>query len=409
MTKYAIIIQTTEDATIFRSTYGFYNKHLHDLQQAGYEILKINVNEISTQLANLPPSSVGFLWIRMHGSPQSMTATKELKITLENCYEIFKSLPTILIHDACVFLDSCSTGYLLPDFNNMQFAFAKLTLEKPLVQIVAPSKDMHVFYFCIQDDGSFYFEMQESSRSNKNMAVVLGRETKGILSDAIQHNDSLESRAEAIRSSLQIREECPFLNDFKKEQHGNLCGASFDLTNVLLNAIIYNANNAKAALVEVKRLIEVFHAIPNYEEGYVLTGDFKCTAPLAAAISNNQVDVVTYLLNHGADLFHSFKGETIHGFASHIDYMKIKEYDVQYEDLAIWFPGMGEKFIKEKIVELKKKNMNEHVRMVDVIAEFSKNQSQKKGLFNNCLWNLDNEKSNMTKEEIKISDKHHTI
>lgn len=373
MTKYAIILQTTENSVTFRSTRGFYNKNLHDLKQTGYEIKTIDVNNIKSQLASLPPSSVGFLWIRMHGSPQSMTATKEIEITVENCGDIFESLPYILNENAWVFLESCSTGYLLPDFNNMQFAFAKLTIEKPMVKIVAPSKNSHINYFSIQEDGSFYFEIQEKHFMNeRNIAVVLGQETKALMRNAIEHNIMLESRADDIFKSLKINQECPFLESFKTEYSGGLCGAGFDLTNVLMNVIEQHFDEYDIVLDCVKKLVEVFHASTNFETEHIFAYSIHITAPLAAAIYFKHTELVKFLLNNGANPSYSFNSQTILDFS--------KQVDENTHRMPSW---------KKECIDSQRREMNDNSKMADIVMEHleSSEKQQESAYINQCFWN----------------------
>jgi|GEM_PF-4857341 len=267
MLKYAVILKTTQNANEFRSSFGFYHKHIYDLERAGYEILEIDLTDTASlekQLKKFPESSVGFLWLRMHGSPQSMTASEHFKIDLTNINEIFKDLPFIL-HERCiVFLDSCSTGSLKNGCNNMQFAFGKLTLDKPNIQIVAPSDYLHVPYFSISEDGNFTFEMMASPRSTTNISVILGQQTKTILNKARVSNILLEDVENELKNSLQANESRPFLENFISK-----FGSDFNLTGRLKNAI-KGFKKYDITLREAKELIEIYHANPNYPEGVII-------------------------------------------------------------------------------------------------------------------------------------------
>jgi hypothetical protein len=320
-----------------------------------------------------------------------MTATKEHDITLDNCGEIFELLPHILNENAWVFLESCSTGYLLPDFNNMQFAFAKLTLEKPMVKIVAPSKNSHIDYFSIQEDGSFYFEIQESHFMNeKNIAVVLGQETKVLLRDAIEHNIILESKAEEIWKSLKITQECPFLESFKTEHSGVLCGASFDLTNVLMNVIQQHFDEYHIALDYVRKLVEVFHASPNFETENLFAYSIHLTAPLAAAIYYKHTELVKFLLNNGATPPYSKDWKTILDFS--------KQVDDNMHRLPSW--------IKE-CIDSRREEMNDHSKMVDIVMDHleSSKKQQESAHINQCFWNSKGINAGLISGEANISER----
>ena len=264
MPKYAIILNTTKNTTEFRSSRGFYNKQVKDLQEAGYEILRIDVKSPSciSQLQNLPENSVGFFWPRMHGSAKTMVASETLTIDLDNINEILNFLPRIMHPNGTIFLESCSTGSLEHGCNNIQFAFAKLTLEKPNIQIVAPSKDNNLAYFSVSKDDNFSFEMQESPRTQNNTSLILGQQTKSILSKAVASHTPLESIQDELISSLQMNQTNPFLENFKKN-----FGTEFDLTDQLINAISA-MESSSTTLKQVKEFIEVYHASPNYPEDF---------------------------------------------------------------------------------------------------------------------------------------------
>jgi hypothetical protein len=315
MPKYAVILNTTKNATEFRFSVGFYNKQINELEQAGYEIIKIDLIDamsLKQQLQKLTESSVGFLWLRMHGSPQSMTAAENFEINLENMNQIFNDLPFILHDHSTVFLDSCSTGSLINGCNNMQFAFAKLTLEKQNILIVAPSDDLHVRYFSISVDGSFTFEMIASPRSTKNISVILGQQTKAILNNRLLI-DSIEKEKQ-LKNSLQTNESCPFLRNFIDK-----FGSNFNLTDQLIG-VIKDFKEYDIVLNEVKKLIEVYHANPNDPEGDIIAlFGWETATPLASAIYHKHTEMVLYLLAHGADPYFMIKGKTLIDYAKQYD------------------------------------------------------------------------------------------
>jgi hypothetical protein len=333
MPKYAVILQTTKRTIEFRPSFGFYNKHINDLERAGYEIIKIDLTDAASlkkQLQEFPESSIGFLWLRMHGAPQSMTASENFKIDLVNINEIFADLPFILHDHSTVFLHSCSTGSLKNGCNNMQFAFAKLTLEKPNIQIVAPSEDLHVPYFSILDDGNFAFEMIACSRSTTNISVILGQQTKVILSHAKASNVSLDDMKNELKDSLQINKGCPFLENFTAK-----FGTDFNLTDQLIRAISTNAlkrfekRDMEITLNRVKDLIEVYHANPNYPDGFIVPLSWETATPLANAIYYKHTEMALYLLEHGADPYYTIKSKTLIDYAKQCDENSDDERDFE--------------------------------------------------------------------------------
>ncbi|CAM2767402.1 ankyrin repeat domain-containing protein [Legionella worsleiensis] len=361
MVKYAVILQTTTNTNEFRSSFGLYNKQIHDLKQVGYEILEISVDEftdLTEQISKLPRGSVGLLWFRMHGSPKSMVASKSLKINLENITEIFSSLPDVLCEDATVFLDSCSTGSFKNDLNNMQFAFAKLTLEKPFQEIVAPSRDCHVSWFTVLSDGRFRFEMLNSHRSDdfENIAVTLGQSTKKILKEAIETNTPIDSLRAELIDSLHITIHCPFLANFKQSWSKILFGTGFDLTSMLIK-VIENISDSGAALALIKELIEVYHANPNYPADYLRSILlWENATPLSAAVYFQRAEIVLYLLTQGADLSFTLKGETLLDLAKQRDEMKEDDYD--------------EMDMREMLIAVRRKKEKDISKMVDTIANY---------------------------------------
>lgn len=353
--KLAVILQTTKRKQQFRSTFGFYEKNLYDLRNAGYEIPNININNFINELESLEDSSVGFLWVRMHGEPESMDATEELTITTENCHQVFKCLSRILTDTATIFLDSCSTGSLDKGINNIQFAFAKLTLNKPDVQIVAPLKNMHMSYFSILEDQTFGFEIIEKPRSYQSMCVILGKQTKEIISDACKNNMSLESIHDELVESLQLNLKCEFLNKFREENKKIMFGADFDLNTMLVNAI-NSIHDSDEALSVVSKLVEVFHANPNQEDGYIFHFSSLARAtPLSAAIFYENTKIAEYLLNQGANLFYIIKERTL------LDYFN--DYYNQGKRPADDFD------MDRLVINMRKKRENDDSNILNVISD----------------------------------------
>lgn len=353
--KYAVILQATIDATEFRTNFGFYNKHIHDLKEAGYEILEIEVDSsmsIMETLSSIPDNSLGFLWLRMHGSPSSMSAAKDFDITLENIPEIFSALPKVMTENATVFLDSCLTGCLKNGFNNIQFAFANLTLDKPQVKIVAPYEASHVIFFSIENKDSFNVEILAKPSSDENIAIILGNETKQIMRHTLQSNISLQSLNDEVNNSLTINKTSPFLNNFKKEYSSFMFGSGFDLTAMLIN-VIRGPLNSENALKHVRELIESYHASPNYPKNNgAICPRWENATPLSSAIYYKRSDIVTYLLANGADLSYTINGATM------LELAKTRD-ESQYDD-----DDMDELFIATR-----RKKENDNSNMQDAIKQ----------------------------------------
>lgn len=195
--KYAVIFTTTENAYEFRPTQGLYKKNCEDLEKAGYTLLSVNVENqesIEKQLASLPDGSIGFLWNRMHGHPKKMRAAKSFDITSSNLQDIFRDLPKKLSSNATIYLDACHTTSLKEDFyNNIQFTFAKLTVDMPNVQIAAPAEASHIAWFSMMPNGTFSFDMLADPGAIRSMAITLGADTKAILQTAVKQNTPLDS------------------------------------------------------------------------------------------------------------------------------------------------------------------------------------------------------------------------
>lgn len=156
----ALIIQAKYDHNNnFRPTKGFYLKQRAHIKNRGYEIIDLKIedpNDLPRFIddLNIPSSSIGFLWIRGHGAAKqiALSESPEKSFTPHNLPKVFGWVSEKFKDDTTIYLESCSTGRLDQGdfFNNMQFEFAKLTVDKPEVKIVAPSEDEYLGLFLLE-------------------------------------------------------------------------------------------------------------------------------------------------------------------------------------------------------------------------------------------------------------------
>lgn len=294
----------------------------------------------------------------MHGSAKTMTASETLTIDLNNLTEIFDFLPTIMHPNGALFLDSCLTGSLQNGCNNMQFAFAKLTLKKPNIEIAAPSDYLHVSYFSISEEGNFSFEMLNANNRQNNISLILGQKTKAILSKAMTSNIPLESIQNELIASLDRSKIFPFLRKYGETYE------TFDLTEQLIKTINgMQMKSSSATLKQVKDLIETYHASPNYPEGLLLKFFLlKNVSPLACAIYYKLTNVALYLIQHGADPFYTFEGKIL------LDHAKERDEDNKKYSLEESFDGWA--------ITQRREKENDHSKIFDAIENYLSLQQQ---------------------------------
>jgi uncharacterized protein YaaR (DUF327 family) len=184
MKKKVLVLNEGKPTIEFHPAKGEYRKQLKYFETQGYEIIQKNIKnpetEIPSILEALEDESLAFVWPRMHGAPKSMTAAQGKEITSENLQKIFALLPKKLMGNAIIFLESCTTGKLIGDFyNNIQFTFAKLTLELPDVQIVAPSEKLSMYRFLF-NEGIFNCNMASNSSGSQDISITIGAKTKQV-------------------------------------------------------------------------------------------------------------------------------------------------------------------------------------------------------------------------------------
>ncbi len=317
--KKAVIFTATKNARVFRSSRVFRNRQIHLLSTHDYQVSEYKVAAlpiIPEHLAEVSDNTLGFLWLRFHGSSKSMAACENGDITLDNIKELFKDLEHKMIDDGIIFLESCSTGSLSGDFyNNVQFAFAKLTLKKPGIKIIAPSQDSHISQFSIDDLGIFSFQAiapAYQSKEDEDITIILGEETKRFLLEANDQKKELASISDSLRSSLSCNSSSVNFNVEGIPKYFML-DAEYDFSRVLRSILMDKGKfSSPQVLAMVKQLIDEHYAdvnVPSDHEFYPF--DWHTASPLGAAIYRADPELVTYLLSKGADPNHVFRERTL--------------------------------------------------------------------------------------------------
>ncbi len=309
--KKAVIFTTTKNASTFREARGFLNREICELSTHNYNVEKYKVTELNIipeQLARITDGTLGFLWLRFHGTPKSMAVCENGDITGENIGELFKNLVNKMTEDGIIYLEACSTGSLKNDFyNNMQFAFAKLTLNKLGVRIIAPSQDSYLSQFCINDIGEFSFKAIASPYKSEDITVILNEDTKRLLQDAATKAQNFDSVADSLRASLnESKSLVTFLiKDIPTEI---MLDAQYDFASILRTILADKDRCSKTVLAMVKQLIEEHYVEANTasDDGFYAFFWYGAS-PLSAAIYRAEPELVTYLLSKGADANQVFR------------------------------------------------------------------------------------------------------
>jgi len=328
--KIALIIEASHDYNnAFLHNRGFYHYDIQALKDAGYEIQHRVVNtteEIERLGQEFPDNSIGFCWIRGHGTPQGITFGKDPekgKLTSEQVETIFSWLPQKLQSEGHILLDSCSTGALSESYyksrqskkasrtieaveNNIQFNFGKLTKNLPNVKIIAPRVDSEIAYFFYdKEKNEFVFDMQTREQFWSGewsgffpIAVELGPKTKKLLLDlapASEDEQALSAYRMALMESLVVQD--------RKQTMGLLCRGDFP------NFLLYEerAGNLLSAVLSCIAQPEIYPIQVLdflYDEMHVDLNehsDFMFSSPLFLAISERRNELVKWLLDHGVD------------------------------------------------------------------------------------------------------------
>jgi hypothetical protein len=197
----------------------------------------------------------------------------------------------------------------------MLFGLAKLTLKKVRAKIIAPSQDSHLNQFSINGAGEFCFKHIESPFKFNNITVILGEETKRRLQEAADEKRTYARIRDSLLASLTTNS-APVSFDIpdcipKQYLRG------YDFPYVLLEAICDRFSPPRAEkLSVVRQLIEGHYTDANIPSAYgYLPIGWRRASPLSAAICIQSPEIVSYLLMAGADLFYTFRGQTVYEFA----------------------------------------------------------------------------------------------
>lgn len=324
--RYAIILNSTHRKHEFRPDKGFFLKECQDLTKAGYTVLSFDVDDpddLASYAEKLSMSSVGLLWIRMHGGPTSMRASDAFCYTSDNISHYFSWLPKRLTNDAVIYLDSCLTGSLEDDFyNNMQFSFARLTQKQKQVLIYAPYNSEHRQMLRIKADGRISIFMNERPNSVTNITVRLGKKTKQLLDDNVTDEKRLKASLHISKREVNLHAQFTYVSQTILEKN------EYTLVNVL-SSIINEYDNFQNMIAEYKlnkntskfnvfcrldrffselvEVIERFYISPNLaaESQYSqCVGPVYKETPLAFAVYVKHDQMIAYLLAKGADPFY---------------------------------------------------------------------------------------------------------
>ena len=346
MKKKVLVLNEGEPTKEFRPAKGEYRKQLKDFETQGYEIIQKNIKDPETEipsiLAAVEDESLAFVWPRMHGTPKSMTAAMGKDITSENLPKIFALLPKKLTSDAIIFLESCKTGNLTKDFyDNIQFTFAKLTLELPDVQIIAPSELLAMYRFSF-NEGIFRCNMASNSSRSQDISITIGAKTKQAFEIIRIINDktSLDVSTAAIGAKTK---ELIKLIKIIGEFHGGDCEEvvmKYLMESLLLDSVIKNKEYyAPSAYYSINQVVVLdsqydtskmlqafikkidFQSVNTLVEKYVVpvnsedssVGYWQEQTPLAYAFyqikcassqkdQESLINIAKYLISKGADL-----------------------------------------------------------------------------------------------------------
>ena len=318
MKKKVLVLNEGEPTKEFRPAKGEYRKQLKDFETQGYEIIQKNIKDPETEipsiLAAVEDESLAFVWPRMHGTPKSMTAAMGKDITSENLPKIFALLPKKLTSDAIIFLESCKTGNLTKDFyDNIQFTFAKLTLELPDVQIIAPSELLAMYRFSF-NEGIFRCNMASNSSRSQDISITIGAKTKELIKlikiiGEFHGGDCEEVVMKYVMESL-------LLDSVIKNKEYYAPSAYYSINQVVVLDSQYDTSKMLQAFIKkidfqsVNTLVEKYVVPVNSEDSSV--GYWQEQTPLAYAFyqikcassqkdQESLINIAKYLISKGAD------------------------------------------------------------------------------------------------------------
>jgi len=327
----------------FKETKGFYFRNEQHLKKKGYQILKVTIEkpEELRMLSKIIKDQIGFLWIRGHGASDKITFSKEFDLTSSNVHKLLDWLPAKMHHQGIIYLDSCSTGSLKGYFyQNMQFEFGILTLDQPDIKVVASKDDCYINIFKLKEKGFHAYTIASSREVDKNIALILGKNTKQLIMTIETQESSFEDISQKLIQSLETGETSDIRNKFLKysgyqqNQEGKPfllfkdarhdVGKGFMYILMKNHVAIKNAPSftlatllAEQTLTEVKLWIKKLHAPINYINTDCVGPESY--SPLFAAIAIHYPPLVSFLLNEGADKEVKYKNLFLSGEYSEED------------------------------------------------------------------------------------------
>ncbi|MEY4463851.1 MAG: hypothetical protein RLZZ81_822 [Pseudomonadota bacterium] len=298
--KLAVIITAQYDSEgVFSKDKGYYRANKQLLIDNNYQVIEIdnisNQEEIKEKLSSVS-SQLDFFWIRGHGAPKAIQLSATNNISSKEITDKFSWLSERLNDNAIIYLDSCNTGNIEQDFyNNIQFSFAKATLEKPNIKIAAPSKVSHISFFEIKNNEFKFFS--NHGYGKKNDIVVLGTDTKKLLKDLDNQNEKLlECKKQLLDTLITDKEEVTFYDSLYKNY--------LEECNLVISKAFKKAVLAKD-LNATRQLIEKFKLNVNSPLDKKFSSDY---IPLCWAFDSKSPDILKEILEGGADLF-SYTGK----------------------------------------------------------------------------------------------------
>lgn len=304
-TPTVLVISCKKQDGIFSPYRDDYFGNILALKHDGFTVKETGIgsfDELTQVASNVVDNSISLLWIRAHGSPRSMTFSKEYEPNSDDIRRTWSVITTKLKSDATIILDSCLTGKL-ESYNNIQLAFADLTIKLPDVKIFAPEESISQTTIRRNKAGDFCVSMQDCG---KEYIMGMGGKTKKILQEFKNQGSKdllLENlKKSRIKAAKPDNKQCPLtegLNETDRSAvESTLARENHILTNAFLRIVAYHP------LSIVKHFVEKLHIPLDSPKFYQLD------TPIFQSIMYDRVEVVKYLKSKGADWQSKHNGVT---------------------------------------------------------------------------------------------------